>query len=135
VSPFFTSARTASETSPIRAGSRSPIARTDQTANHDPVSSKFKTVALSVYVQFFGCRHAEAMSARPVEMPMPLYRQDDSVWGSRSSTPASRGFAETWPDQPENQTCRSVRYALSRWEGLALFIGDGGIELLEAPLP
>jgi hypothetical protein len=32
----------------------------------------------------------------------------------RSLTPSrSRGWAETWPDQPENQTCRSVRCALS----------------------
>ena len=29
----------------------------------------------------------------------------------------------------------AIRYALSRWEGLTLFVGDGGIELLEAPLP
>jgi hypothetical protein len=53
VSPFFSSA---SETNPIKAGSRSPIARTDRTANHDPVSSKFKTVALSVH----GVRRAKA---------------------------------------------------------------------------
>jgi hypothetical protein len=56
VSPFSTSARTASETNRIKAGSRSPIARTDRTANHDPVSSKFKTVALSVHVKVCGCR-------------------------------------------------------------------------------
>jgi hypothetical protein len=52
VSPFFTSARTASETNPMKAGSRSPIARADRTANHDPVSSKFKTVALSIHGTF-----------------------------------------------------------------------------------
>jgi hypothetical protein len=56
VSPFFTSARTASETNPIKAGSRPPIARTDRTANHDPVGGKFKTVALSVH----GVRRAKA---------------------------------------------------------------------------
>lgn len=30
---------------------------------------------------------------------------------------------------------RWVRYTLSRGEGLTFFVGDGGIELLEAPLP
>jgi hypothetical protein len=52
---------------------------------------------------------------------------------AESLTPWSRGWAETWPDQPENQTCRSVRY-LCQWERLALFVGDGGIELLAVPL-
>jgi hypothetical protein len=53
----------------------------------------------------------------------------------RLLTPSSRGCSETCPIQPENQTCDAIRYALSRWEGLTLFVGDGGIELLEAPLP
>jgi hypothetical protein len=33
------------------------------------------------------------------------------------------------------RVAEAIRYALSRWEGLAFFAGDGGMELLEAPLP
>jgi hypothetical protein len=51
----------------------------------------------------------------------------------RSLTPSSRGWAETWSDQPENQLAEASAM-LCQWEWLALFVGGGGIELLEAPL-
>jgi DNA invertase Pin-like site-specific DNA recombinase len=35
----------------------------------------------------------------------------------------------------KTKLAEAIRYAVSRWEGLTLFVGDGGIELLEAPLP
>jgi hypothetical protein len=35
----------------------------------------------------------------------------------------------------KTKPAEAIRYALSRRGGLTLFVGDGGIELLEAPLP
>ncbi len=69
MSPFFTSARTASETNPIKARSGSPIARTDRTANDDPVSSKFETVALSVHGSFETCRRDAMVSSDILSKP------------------------------------------------------------------
>jgi transposase len=34
----------------------------------------------------------------------------------------------------KTKLAEAIRYALSRWEGLTFFVGDGGIELLEASL-
>ena len=36
---------------------------------------------------------------------------------------------KTRADQPEDQARRSIRYALSRWDGLTRFIDDGRIEI------
>ena len=83
MSPFFTSARAASETNPIKAGSRSPIARTDRTANHDPVSSKFKTVALSVQALF---GHGVMSDLSPSCIPKRTSANTSGFMGSRRSS-------------------------------------------------
>jgi hypothetical protein len=73
------------------------------------------------------CKPAEQVAIHALRIRCPdhptvieVRRVHESSWATgcagkagRSLTPSSRGCAETWPDQPENQTCRSVRYALS----------------------
>jgi hypothetical protein len=80
VSSFFTLARAASETKPIKAASQSPTARTDRQAKHDPVSGKFKTVTLSVHG-----------TNRPLEVGQSMR------WcsASRTSAEAVYGFSMT----------------------------------------
>ena len=59
----------------------------------------------------------ERRAARSLEKPSPDRRARAVV------------ARKTRSDQPEEQACQAIRYALSRWEGLTRFIDDGRIEL------
>jgi hypothetical protein len=61
-------------------------------------------------------------------------------WGSeralgllRCGLRRSTSSFQLWPCE-SRPIVKAIRYALSRWEGLPFFAGDGGMELLETPL-
>jgi hypothetical protein len=53
----------------------------------------------------------------------------------RSLTPRAVAARKLGLISQKTKLAEAIRYAVSRWEELTLFVGDGGIELLEAPLP
>src|SRR5439155_19158602 len=64
---------------------------------------------------------------RPFRRRAPRHPPGTQPPAGRSTPPLAA--REAVADQPENQARRGIRYALSRWAGLCLFLEDGRIEI------